>query len=48
MRDLNTKIEVFPSNIIANMFGFKEREFFEVAAAAEREPVAVKFETGAK
>ena len=48
VRDLNTKISVFPSNIIAGMFGFKLREFFEVTTAAEREPVAVKFDTGAK
>jgi LemA protein len=34
--------EKFPSNIIANMFGFKEREYFEVGEA-EREPVAVNF-----
>jgi LemA protein len=38
----DNKREKFPSNIIANMFGFKEREYFEVAEA-EREPVAVSF-----
>src|SRR6202035_3422013 len=37
VRDLNTKIQQFPSNIFANMLGFKPREFFEVTAAAERE-----------
>src|ERR1700690_4167341 len=37
VRDLNTKIVVFPSNIIAGMFGFKPREFFEISAPAERE-----------
>ncbi|MDP9268753.1 MAG: LemA family protein [Acidobacteriota bacterium] len=42
VRDLNTKIASFPSNIIAGMFGFTPRQFFEVAAA-ERENVAVKF-----
>ena len=42
VRDLNTKIASFPSNIIAGMFGFVPRQFFE-AAAAERENVAVKF-----
>ena len=31
VRDLNTKIQTFPSNIFAGMFGFKEREFFEEA-----------------
>ena len=38
----NTKIQVFPSNIIAGMFNFKRETFFE-AAAAERENVQVKF-----
>ena len=38
----NMKQEIFPSNIIANMFGFKDREYFEVAEA-EREPVKVDF-----
>jgi LemA protein len=42
VRDLNTKIASFPSNIIAGMFGFQPRQFFEIAAA-ERENVAVKF-----
>lgn len=43
VRDLNIKIEVFPANIIANMFGFKQMDLFETANDAEREPVAVKF-----
>lgn len=30
VRDLNTKIKVFPTNIFAGMMGFKIREFFEV------------------
>jgi LemA protein len=42
VRDLNTQIQVFPSNVLAGMFGFQGRQFFEVAAV-EREPVAVKF-----
>jgi LemA protein len=42
VRDLNTRIQSFPTNILANMFGFQQRQFFETAAA-EREPVAVKF-----
>lgn len=36
-RDLNTKIRVFPTNMIAGMFGFKHREFFEVDNQAEVE-----------
>jgi LemA protein len=43
VRDLNTKIEQFPTNIFANMLGFKERQFFEVVAAAEREAPKVSF-----
>lgn len=42
VRDLNTKIETFPPNIIASMFQFKLEEFFE-AEEGERENVKVKF-----
>ena len=43
VRDLNTKIQQFPTNIFAGMLGFKPREFFEVTAAAEREAPKVSF-----
>lgn len=44
VRDLNTKIKMFPTNMIAGMLGFIEREFFEVDDMASIEkPVAVKF-----
>ena len=43
VRDLNTALEVFPSNIIGNLFGFKNREFFELQEEAAKEPVAVSF-----
>ena len=43
VRDLNTKIQVFPTNIIAGMLGFTKREFFEISNASERENVDVKF-----
>lgn len=39
----NTKQQVFPSNIIAGMFGFKEREYFEIEEPAAREAVKVEF-----
>ena len=39
----NNKIQMFPSNIIANMFGFGKRDFFEIEAAAEREVPKVSF-----
>jgi LemA protein len=42
VRDLNTKMQSFPTNILAGMFGFQQRQFFEIEAA-DREPVAVKF-----
>lgn len=43
VRDFNTKMQVFPANMIANMLGFKIREFFEIEDAKERENVQVKF-----
>jgi len=43
VQELNTKIESFPSNIIAGMFHFKKENFFEVNDSVEREPVNVKF-----
>jgi LemA protein len=39
----NNKVQMFPSNIIAGMFSFKEKEFFEVEAPAEREVPKVSF-----
>jgi LemA protein len=45
VRDLNTKILQFPTNIFAGMLGFKEREFFEVTSSAEREAPKVSFST---
>jgi LemA protein len=48
VRDYNTKIEQFPSNLVAGMGNFKEREFFQVSAPAEREVPKVSFSsTGA-
>jgi len=41
--ELNTKIEAFPSNVIASVFSFKQMDLFELQEAAQREPVAVKF-----
>ena len=48
VRDLNTKIAQFPSNILAGMFNFKAREFFEVTVPAEREVPKVSFGTAAQ
>lgn len=44
VRDLNTAVLVFPANIIANMFKFEEKEYFELDEdSEERENVEVKF-----
>lgn len=44
VRDLNTKIQIFPNNIFAGMLGFKQRDFFEVEDMASAEkPVDVQF-----
>jgi len=45
VRDLNIGIETFPSSVIANMFKFEKKEFFELAEseAAAKEPVKVSF-----
>jgi LemA protein len=42
VRDLNTRIQQFPSNLVAGMFGFKNREFFEIPDT-ERATPQVKF-----
>jgi LemA protein len=43
VRDLNIKIESFPSNIIASIFRFKKMDLFEISAPEERETPKVKF-----
>ncbi|HOZ56176.1 MAG: LemA family protein [Parcubacteria group bacterium ADurb.Bin316] len=43
VRDFNTKLQVFPTNIFGNMLGFKAREFFGIEDAKEKEPVKVQF-----
>ncbi|HSR42493.1 MAG TPA: LemA family protein [Longimicrobiales bacterium] len=45
VRDYNTKIGQVPSNLVAQSFGFKEREFFEIPEA-EREAPRVSFDEG--
>jgi len=39
----NNKIQMFPSNIIAGMFNFTKRDFFELADESEREVPKVEF-----
>jgi LemA protein len=43
VRDLNTKIQSFPTNIVAGMFHVQQRQFFDITDPTERENVAVKF-----
>ena len=43
VRALNTRVEAFPSSIVARMFGFTRAEYFEVDEPEVRAPVAVDF-----
>lgn len=50
-RDLNTKIQTFPTNLFATLMGFKMREFFEVEgqeSAVIQDAVKVDFDSDAK
>ncbi|MGO4566600.1 LemA family protein [Rhizobium sp. 2YAF20] len=42
-RDLNVKVESFPSNLVAGQFGFSKREYFEITNEADRAVPTVKF-----
>ena len=43
-RNLNTMVESFPSNIVANQFPFQKREYFEIEEPADRELPKVAFQ----
>ncbi len=44
VRDFNTKVETFPSNLIAKIFSFAAKEFFDIdEKGPEGQPVTVKF-----
>lgn len=44
VRDFNTKLQVFPTNMFAAMFGFTARQFFDIdETGAEGQPVNVQF-----
>ena len=43
VRELNTRVHQFPSNIVANAARIREREFFEIEAPEEREAPRVEF-----
>ena len=42
-RDLNVKVESFPSNLVAGQFGFAKKPYFEIANEADRAVPTVKF-----
>jgi len=43
VRDLNTRVEIFPSNLIAGLFGFGREDFFEVDSSVIRQVTDVTF-----
>ena len=43
MRDYNTALQTFPTNIFAGMFGFGPEQYFELADQTDREVPQVKF-----
>ena len=43
VRDLNTRIQQFPSNLVAGLFGFAPREFFLLASGSEGDVPIVSF-----
>lgn len=43
VKDLNTRCDLFPSNIVAGLFGFAHADYFEVDSTEVRAPVGVKF-----
>jgi len=43
VRDYNTKLQSFPTNILGSSMGFQQKQFFQLDTPAERENVAVKF-----
>jgi len=43
VRNLNIRVESFPSNLVASFFGFRQAEFFEIEDPAQRDVPEVKF-----
>lgn len=43
VQELNTAMEVFPTNLIVGMFNFEKRDFFELEEEAAKDPVKVSF-----
>ena len=43
VQDFNTRIQTFPGNVFAGMFGFTKREFFEIDSPGDRDVPTVSF-----
>ena len=43
VQELNTGVQSFPANLVANMFKFTEKDFFQLDDEATKEPVKVQF-----
>ena len=43
VRDFNTALQTFPTNILASTFGFKPEQYFELADQTDRDVPQVKF-----
>jgi LemA protein len=43
VRDYNTKLQSFPTNLLGSIFGFQQKQFFQLDTPADRAPVEVKF-----
>jgi LemA protein len=48
VRDFNTKVEIFPNNLVAGIFKFARRQFFEIENPEERQNVKVSFDDSQK
>lgn len=46
VRDMNNRVEAFPTNVVARMFGFRSQEFFELDSATQRAAPQVRLATG--
>ncbi len=44
VRDFNNRVQQFPANLLAPLFGMRQAEFFEIESPSEREPPAVALE----
>lgn len=43
VRDYNIRVESFPSNLVANLFAFRQADFFEIAEETDRNAPGVSF-----